>query len=172
MLLEEEGAIALTEAIENAVNNPEQAAKRVDEKICDSKKTDTKGILGTIFGFIKDYLDKDEAQSNEAWLKQQFAKPAYSKAWKGNNAEKEQAEAAAGLVQGIEDYENAKKSLRLHMELGGSRASWLAEQIEIGAAVNKKDLKEYAKEVYEGLSAAQDENADFLLDSALTKGGK
>jgi len=163
MLQEEQGAIALAEALENVANNPEQAAKRVEEK------TKTKGIFGTIFGFIKDYQNRDKALSDEAWLKQQFAK---QEEWKGDNAEKEQAAAAAGIVQGIEDYENAKRSLRTHMDLGGSRASWLAEQIEIGADVNNKDLKEYAKEVFEGLNAARDENTDFLLDSALIKGGK
>jgi len=169
MLQEEQGAIALAEAIENAVKNPEQAAKRIEEKMLqDEDKTDTKGILGTIISFIKDYQNRDKSLSNEEWLKQQFAK----QDWKGENAEQEQAAAAQGLVQSIEDYDNAKKSLRSHIELGGSRASWLAEQIEIGAVANSKDLKEYAKEVFEGLNAARDENAKFLLDIALAEGGK
>jgi len=159
MLQEEEGAIALAEAIESAANNPEQAAKRIWEKTGVKEKTDKKGILGTIVKFIKDYLKKDAAISNEAWMEQQFAKPEYAVAWKGNDAEEERRAAAQGLVQGVEDYENAKKSLRTHIELGGTRKSWLAEQIEIGAANNNKDLAEYAQEVLEGLDTAQTEEA-------------
>ena len=163
---EEQGAINLAEIIEDAVNNPEKAAERIDEK------AGTKGIFTTIIAFIRDYTNKDPAQSNEEWLKQQFAKPEYADAWKGKDAEKERNAAAAGLVQGVEDYENAKKSLRVHIELGGTRESWLAEQIEIGAANNNKDVAEYAKEVFEGLNAARDENAEFLLGDAPTKEAK
>ena len=166
--LEEEGALKLAEVIEEAANNPEKVAKRIENKIRNEEKIDSKSIFGTVFAFIKDYQNRDKNLSNEAWLEQQFAKPDYAKAWEGNDAEKERAATAKGLVQGIEDYENAKKSLRTHIELGGTRASWLAEQIEIGAVNNNKDLKEYAEEVYKGLNAARDENTDFLLINTLT----
>jgi hypothetical protein len=172
MLDEEQGALALAGAIEDAVNNPQKAVQRIEEKMRVEGKTDTKGIFGTIVAFIKDYQEEkkklpEEDWSNEDWLKQQFAKPEYAKAWEGDDAEKERAAAAVGIVQGVEDYENAKKSLRLHIELGNTRASWLAKQIEIGAANNNKDLKEYAEEVNKGLNEARKENAEFLFDSAL-----
>jgi len=157
MLEEEQGALKLAEIIEEAANNPEEAARRIE------KKANTKGVLGTIFDFIKDHKNKDPNQSDEAWLEQQFAKPDYAGAWKGN--EEERAAAAKELVQSVEDYENAKKSLRTHIELGGSRESWLARQIEIGADINGKDPAEYAKEVAEGLNAAREENIKFLLDA-------
>jgi len=149
----EQGALKLAEFIEKTANDPEKAAQRIEAE------TDSKGILGTIFAFIKDYKNKDKNQSPEEWLKQQFAKTEYAEAWKGEDS----AESAKALVNDIDAYDNAKKSLRSHMELGGSRASWLAQQIEIGAANNNKDPAEYAKEVYEGLDEARKENAEFLL---------
>jgi len=164
MTEEEQGAQILAENIKKTADEPEKAVKRIEAE------TGSKGILGTIFDFIKDFRDKDENQTPEEWLKQQFAKPEYASAWEGG--EKESAESAKALVNDIEDYENAKKSLRSHIELGGTRASWLAEQIEIGAANNNKDPAEYAREVYDGLDEARKENVEFLLDADLTKGGK
>jgi len=154
---EDQAALKLAELIEDAVNEPEKTIQRMEEK------TGTKGIIGTIIDFIKDYKNKEPSQSNEEWLEKQFAKPEYVSAWKGSNAEKERKAAVQGLVQGVVDYENAKKSLRMHIEMGGTRESWLAEQIEIGAENNSKAPEEYAKEVYEGISEAMEENAEFLL---------
>ena len=158
MIEDEQGAMKLAELIENAADNPEKAAKRMEAKT----GAKAKGIIRTILDFIKDYKNKDPAQSNEAWLEQQFAKQEYAEAWQGN--EEERAAAAKGLVQGVEDYENAKKSLRTHIDLGGTRESWLARQILIGAEINGKDPEEYAKEAAEGLNAAREENLEFLLD--------
>jgi len=161
---EEQGALKLAEIIEKTANDPEKAAKRIETQ------TGSKGVLGTIFAFIKDYRNRDEGLSPEEWMKQQFSKPEYASAWEGG--EKESAESVKALINDIEGYDNAKKSLRSHIELGGNRASWLAEQIEIGAANNNKDLAEYAKEVYEGLDEARKENAEFLLDADMTKEAK
>jgi hypothetical protein len=166
---EEQGALKLAEIIEETAKNPEKAAQRIEEKISVTLPGGSKGVLKTILGFIKDYKNKKPDQSNEDWLKEQFAKPEYADAWK--DAEELDA-AAKELIQGVEDYENAKKSLASHIEMGGNRESWLAQQIEIGAAVNNKDPAEYAKEVYEGLNDAREENAEFLLDSAMTKEDK
>jgi hypothetical protein len=161
---EEQGALKLAEFIEKTANNPEEAAKRIEAK------TGTKGIFGTIFTFIKDYKNKDPNQSEEDWLKQQYAKPEYSAVWK--DGEKERNLSAKTIVNSIDDYDNAKKSLQSHIELGGSRASWLATQIEIGAANNNKDPAQYAKEVAAGLKEAMEENSEFLLDTATSKGAK
>ena len=163
---QEQDALKLAEIIEDAVSNPEKAVKRMDEK------TGAKSILGTIFEFIKDYKNKDKDQSDADWIKQQYAKPEYASAWEGADSEKRRDEAAQGIVNGIEDYENAKKSLKTHIELGGTRASWLAEQIEIGAANNGKDPAEYAREISNGLDEAKKENRDFLLGSNLIKEDK
>jgi hypothetical protein len=151
---EEQGALKLAEIIENTVKDPQKAAERMEEKI------KSKSVLGTIFDFIKDYKNKDPNQSNEEWAKQQFAK---QEEWQAAKTEKEQI--AKNIMQDIEDYDNAKKSLALHIEQGGTRASWLAEQIEKGAANNNKNLAEYAKEVSAGLHEAMEENKNFLIQT-------
>jgi len=163
---EEQGAFELVEAIEEVVNNPQKASR------CLGEKTGLKGIIKTILAFIKDYKNKDPKQSKEDWILKQYTKPEYAMAWKGANAEKERAASAERLANDIEDYENAKKSLKTHIALGGTRVSWLAEQIEIGAANNGKEPAEYAKEISAGLNEAKKENRDFLLDSDLIKEAK
>jgi hypothetical protein len=154
-----EEAEALAGKIEQTLDNPEETARRIEKKI------GAKGIFGTIRDFIKSYEQKNKETSNEDWLENQFAKPEYSDAWKGSAEEQaeERRAAAKGIVQGVEDYENAKKSLASHInDNGGDRASWLAQQIEIGADMNGKNPAEYAKEISEGLDEAIEENAEFI----------
>jgi hypothetical protein len=159
MQLNQQELEALAGKIESVVENPEETARRIE------KKTGAKGIFGTIRDFIKSYEKKGSETSDEKWLENQFAKPEYADAWKGNSVEQEaeRKAAAKGLVQGVEDYENAKKSLASHIAYnGGDRASWLAEQIEIGAEANGADPAEYAKEISRGLDEAIEENAEFI----------
>jgi hypothetical protein len=146
---DEQGALKLAEIIEDAVNNPEQTVKRIGQK------SGVRGVLGTIIDFIKDYKNKGDLTSEE-WAKQQFVNAGID-----NDTA---AKSARDINQGIKSYENAKKSLLIHLELGGTRESWLAQQIEIGAAINKKDTAEYAREIAEGLNDARNENAEFLFD--------
>jgi hypothetical protein len=159
MQLNQEEAEDLAGRIEQAVDNPEETARRIEKKI------GVKGIFGIIRDFIKSYEQKDEKTSNEEWLENQFAKPEYADAWKGTAAEQaeERQAAAKGIVQGVEDYENAKRSLKSHIaNNGGDRASWLAEQIEIGAEANGASPAEYAGEIAKGLDDAIEENAEFI----------
>ena len=152
----EAAALAFAEKLETAVNNPEEAARRV------SQKMRVPGLFRVLFDFIKSYNQKDPALSDEEWMRQQFAKPEYAGAWKG---EAEINEAAAGIVRGVEDYENAKKSLRSHIvNGGGTRESWLAQQIEIGAEANGVRPEEYAKEIAAGLEEAAEENAELFYE--------
>ena len=124
----------------------------------EKKSGDTARVFGIIKDFLKSYKEKDSTMSNEAWLAEQFAKPEYADAWKGENQREEQLATAKGIVQGVEGYENAKKSLRSHIEdKHGSRESWLAEQIEIGAEINNADPAEYADEIARGLVEANEE---------------
>jgi len=58
MLDEEQGALALAGAIEDAVNNPQKAVQRIEEKMRVEGKTDTKGIFGTIVAFIPTFSDE------------------------------------------------------------------------------------------------------------------
>jgi hypothetical protein len=161
MQLNQQEMEALAGRIERTLDNPEETARRIEKKI------GGRGIFGTIRDFIKSYGQKDREMSDEEWLENQFAKSEYADAWKGNSAEQaaERRAAAKGLVQGVEDYENAKKSLQSHIDNnGGDRQSWLAEQIAIGADVNGKNPEEYAEEISQGLDEAIGENAEFLSD--------
>ena len=147
----------LAKRLEDAVDNPEETARRVQ------KKSGVKpGIFGVISDFIKSYNAKDTGVSDETWLADQFAKPDYADAFGSHD---ERAAAAKGIVQGVEDYENAKKSLRSHIEdLGGSRESWLARQINIGAQANNEDPAKYADEIASGLEDAADENTALIFE--------
>ena len=155
-------ALAFAQKLETAVNNPEEAARRV------SQKMRTPGLFRVMFDFIKSYKQKDPSLSDEEWMRRQFAKPEYAAAWKDSapgEAAKEMAEAAAGIVRGVEDYENAKKSLRSHLKQGKGRESWLAKQIEIGAEANGVRPEDYAKEIEQGLKEAAEENAELFNEN-------
>jgi hypothetical protein len=158
-MTEDNEATELANRIKEAVDNPEAVARRIQKKAGGKK-----GIFRIILDFIKSYFAKDPKVSDEDWLAGQFAKPEYADAFKGENAAEERLATAKGIVQGVEDYENAKKSLRYHKDSGGSRESWLAEQINIGAANNNMDPAEYAAEIARGLDDAIEENARFVFD--------
>jgi hypothetical protein len=148
---------ALAKRIEDAVNNPEETARRIQKKIGVKP-----GVFGVIRDFVKSYNAKEPNVSDETWLADQFAKPEYTDAFSNPD---ERITAAKGIVQGVEDYENAKKSLRSHIEDNmGSRESWLARQIAIGAEVNNEDPAKYADEVALGLEDAAAENAAFVFE--------
>jgi hypothetical protein len=155
-------ALAFAQKLEAAVANPEEAARRV------AKKLRVPGLFRIIFDCVKSYQQKDPSISDEdwdeEWMKRQFAKPEYAGAW-GEDAAKEMAEAAAGIKQGVDDYENAQKSLRVHIEQGGNRESWLAAQIEIGAEANGVKPEDYAREIEAGMEDAAKENAELVAET-------
>jgi len=155
----EAGTAALADSIEQAVNNPDEVAQRVQKKI------GSPGIFDIIRDFIKSYNAKENSVSDEIWLARQFSRPEYADAFKGEKAGEECLAAAKGIVQGVEDYESAKKSLCFHIEKqNGSPESWLAQHIEIGAENNKLDPAEYARHISEGLDEAIEENVHFVFD--------
>ena len=149
---EEQGALKLAEILADAAHNPEKAASRVEEK------AGTKGVLGTIIGFITDYKNKGDL-SDEEWAARQLARPEFAETLEGGDARS----AAKALAHGIADYECAEKSLRDHIMQGGSRESWIAQQIELGAANNGEDPAGYAEKISGGFKEARDGNAEFLL---------
>ena len=157
-------AAALANCIEEALNNPEETAQRVQKKIdCPME------IFGIIQDFITSYEAKESGVSDEQWLVRQFSKPEYADAFKDENAGEESCAAAKAIVQGVEDYETAKKSLCFHIDhKNGSPETWLAEQIEIGAENNSMNPAEYAALLSEGLDEAIEENAHFVFDDKET----
>ena len=159
--MEQDEAAVLADSIEQAVNNPEETAQRIEEKLGSPM-----GILDIIQDFIKSYDAKESAVSDEDWLAMQFARSEYADAFKGADAQEECRAAAKGIVQGVDDYENAKKSLCFHIDQqNGSPESWLAGQIDIGAKNNNTDPAEYAAQLSEGLDEAIEETACFIFNN-------
>jgi len=168
--MEQDEAAALADSIEQALNNPEETAQRIEKKLGSPM-----GVLGIIQDFIKSYDAKESAVSDEDWLALQFAKSEYADAFNDANVQEECRAAAKGIVQGVDGYENAKKSLCLHIDQqNGSPESWLAEQIDIGAKNNNTDPAEYAAMLSEGLDEAIEETACFIFsdeDDTIAPGG-
>jgi hypothetical protein len=161
----ERPAECLAERIENAAENAEDTARFAAEKL-GLQKGMPKGFFRTILDFAKSYKAKDPDTKPEDWLAAEYAKPEYAEHWKG----RDRKESARGICEGIGDYEAAKRDLEQHIADGGTRESWLAEQVEIGAEANGVDPAAYAAQVKEGLAAAIEENAELLPQSA--KGGQ
>jgi len=144
----------IKKSIEAAIENPKEAREKRRKKL---GITSLLGI-GKVFDFIKAYNDKDPNISDEEWIKQQYSKPEYADNWK--DGDKDPATVAKEIVRGVGNYENAKKGLETHLKLGGTRQGWLAEQIEIGAEINGKDVDEYANEISKGLGEAIQEKME------------
>jgi hypothetical protein len=121
----------------------------------------TKGVFVVILSFIKSYLKKAPDMSPAEWLEAEYAKPENAVHWK----DRAPRESARGIIRGIEEYEAAKQELRTHFDKGGSRETWLAAQIELGAEANGIDPSAYAGEIARGLEDAVEENAAFLLEA-------
>jgi hypothetical protein len=138
----------IEKAIENAVENPKKAKEDRAKKL---EMGEEKGLMDLIFSFIKSYKEKGNLSDKE-WLEKKFSE---------HGVEKPDA-LAQEFVQDVEGYENAKKSLETHLELGGTREEWLGMQIEIGAANAGKSPAEYAEEVSKGFNEAIEENFELL----------
>jgi hypothetical protein len=121
----------------------------------------TKGVFAVILSFIKSYQKKDPDLSPAEWLEAEYAKPENAVHWK----DRDPHESAQGIIQGIQEYEAAKQELRDHFDKGGSRETWLAAQIELGAEANGVDPNAYAGEIARGLDDAVEENAALLLEA-------
>jgi hypothetical protein len=160
-----EDAEKLAARIEAASERPKETARFAAEKL-GLQQGMPKGFFRTILDFIKSYKAKDPDTKPEDWLAAEYAKPEYAEHWEGRDSK----ESAAGICEGIADYEAAKRDLEQHIAGGGTRESWLAAQVEIGAEANGADPKVYAAQVNEGMAAAIEENAELLPQSA--KGGQ
>jgi hypothetical protein len=121
----------------------------------------TKGVFAVILSFIKSYLKKAPDMSPAEWLEAEYAKPENAVHWK----DRDPRESAQGVIRGIQEYEAAKQELQTHFDKGGSRETWLAAQIELGAEANGVDPNVYAKEIARGLEGAVEENTALLLEA-------
>jgi hypothetical protein len=121
----------------------------------------TQGVFAVILSFIKSYKKKAPDMPPAEWLEAEYAKPENAVHWK----DRDPRESAQGIIRGIQEYEVAKQELRTHFDKGGSRETWLAAQIELGAEANGIDPNAYAGEIARGLEDAVEENTAFLLEA-------
>ncbi|MDR2786637.1 MAG: hypothetical protein LBB83_12075 [Treponema sp.] len=121
----------------------------------------TKGVFSVVLSFIKSYRKKAPDMSPAEWLEAEYAKPENAAYWK----DRDPRESAQGIIRGIQEYEAAKQELQTHFDKGGSRETWLAAQIELGAEANGVDPNVYAEEIARGLEGAVEENAALLLEA-------
>jgi hypothetical protein len=159
----------LAARIESASDNAAETARFVTEKV-GLQKAMPQGLFRTILSFVKSYRSykaENPDMTPEAWLEAEYAKPEYAELWEGRDPK----ESAKGICDGIAGYEAAKRDLDFHLEAGGTQASWLATQVEVGAEANGVDPQAYAAEVQQGLEAAAAENAELLPEEADAKGG-
>jgi hypothetical protein len=122
----------------------------------------TKGVFAIILSFIKSYMKKAPDVSPAEWLEAEYSKPENAVHWK----DRDPRESAQGVIRGIQEYETAKQELRDHFDKGGSRETWLAAQIEVGAEANGMDPDVYAGEIARGLEGAVEENTTILMETA------
>jgi hypothetical protein len=144
--------LTLANKIEEAANNPEQAAKLVEKRLRLEKKS---GVIATIISFVKSYKEKAPGVSNAAWLEAEMAK---NTDYAQGKSAAEIKEAAEGICGSIRDYEQAKQDLVRHKADGGTRESWLHKKLEEGAEANGyADAAQYAEEVAQGMDEANKE---------------
>jgi hypothetical protein len=144
--------LALADKIEEAANNPEQAAELVEKRLGLEKKS---GVISTIVSFVKSYKAKAPGTTNDAWLEAEMAKNAD---YANGKSAAEIKEAAKGICGSIRDYEQAKADLARHKAQGGSRESWLRKKLAEGAEANGyTDASKYAQEVAQGMDEANNE---------------
>lgn len=106
----------------------EEMANRISEEVFQTEENAEK-VAGVISSFIQSYEKHKNEQTLEEWLSAEFKK--YPDIWK----DEEEIHATAREVIDTITVSNQKKaSLHAHLEQGKSEASWLAKEIEKGAA--------------------------------------
>lgn len=108
----------------------EAMAYRISEDVFESEEN--AGKVGEVIGsFLQSYERHKGEQSLEIWLSAEFAK--YPGLWKD---EEEIRATAREVVDSVETANRKKASLQQHLDQGKSQASWLAGEIEAGAAAS------------------------------------
>ena len=106
----------------------EKMANRISEEVFQSEENAEK-VAGVISSFIQSYEKHKTEQTLEVWLSAEFKK--YPDIWKD---EEEIHATAREIIDTITVSNQKKASLHAHLEQGKSEASWLAKEIEQGAA--------------------------------------
>lgn len=106
----------------------EKMANRISEEVFQSEENAEK-VAGVISSFLQSYEKHKNEQTLEEWLSAEFKK--YPGIWKD---EEEIHATAREIIDTITVSNQKKASLHAHLEQGKSESSWLAKEIEQGAA--------------------------------------
>ena len=140
----------------------EAPADRAAEEVFGSEDN-ARNTAGLIASFVASWERHKHEKSPAVWLADEFRR--YPDLWTG---EEEIVSAANEVVANVERANADKASLHAHLDAGRSKASWLAKNIEQGAAAaGAANVGDYAARIDEALKTANDR----MLGTVSTRSG-
>jgi hypothetical protein len=131
----------------------EKMANRISEEVFQTEENAEK-VAGVISSFLQSYEKHKNEQPLEEWLSAEFKK--YPGIWQD---EEEIHATARDVIDTITISNRKKASLHAHLEQGKSEASWLAKEIEKGAAASGAvNVGSYAETIERALEQSNANN--------------
>ena len=150
------------EGADPAPANDEALADRAAEEVFGSEDN-ARNTAGLITSFVASWERHKHEKPPAVWLADEFRR--HPDLWTG---EEEIVSTANEVVAGVERANADKASLHAHLDAGKSKASWLAENIEQGAAAaGVAKVGDYAARIDEALKTANDR----MLGTVSTRSG-
>lgn len=141
----------------------QQQADLIEREVFSSEENAGK-TTSLIQSFVASYERQKDQMELEPWLVAEFRK--YPDIW---TDPAEITETAHEVITAVEHSAEAKASLYAHLDKGKSRDSWLANEIERGAALGGNlNVGTYAQNIDSALGQAN----GGMLNTILTKAGK
>ena len=135
-----------------APEGDEALADRAAEEVFGSEDN-ARNTAGLITNFVASWERHKHEKSPAVWLADEFRR--YPDLWTG---EEEIVSTANEVVANVERANADKASLHAHLDAGRSKASWLAGNIEQGAAAaGAANVGDYAARIDEALKTANDQ---------------
>ena len=140
----------------------EALADRAAEEVFGSEDN-ARNTAGRITSFVASWERHKHEKPPAVWLADEFRR--YPDLWTG---EEEIVSTANEVVANVERANADKASLHAHLDAGKSKASWLARNIEQGAAAaGAANVGDYAARIDEALKTANDQ----MLGTVSTRSG-
>ena len=140
----------------------EALADRTAEEVFGSEDN-ARNTAGLITSFVASWERHKHEKPPAVWLADEFRR--HPHLWTG---EEEVVSTANEVVAGVERANADKASLHAHLDAGKSKASWLAGNIEQGAAAaGAANVGNYAARIDEALKTANDQ----MLETVSTRSG-
>ena len=150
------------ESADAAPASDEALADRAAEEVFGSEDN-ARNTAGLITSFVASWERHKHEKSPAVWLADEFRR--YPDLWTG---EEEIVSTASEVVANVERANEDKASLHAHLDAGKSKASWLAKNIEQGAAAaGAATVGDYAARIDEALRTANDQ----MLGTVSTRSG-